>query len=265
MWRRRALSQTNNYSAMATYDTSHIIQYVDDELSADERRAFEAELERDPALAAETARYRELRSVLAERLREDPGADALKATLGDMRGRYFGGASGVGGAKVRPMLRYVIGIAASVVLIVAGWWLFGGNGPSLQELGRTEMVTSVERGGQSDSIVQKAAERFNAGQFELALPLLDQAVKADSGSQLAQFYRGVTLWQLGRLAQARVDLQKVYSSGSLLQYEAAFYLALSYAKEKNPAAALDWLSRIPDDAPIVAKARELRKMLQPAR
>jgi tetratricopeptide (TPR) repeat protein len=198
-------------------------------------------------------------------LRNGSGADALKATLGEMRSRYFGEATGGSGAKVRPMVRYVAGIAAAVVLVVAGFWLFRGNGRSLQELGRTEMVTSVERGGQSDSVLQQAAERFNAGDFERALPLLDQVVKADSGSQLARFYRGVTFWQLGRLGEARVDLQHIYNSGSVLEYEAAFYEALSYAKENDNSTALDWLSRIPDDAPVAAKARDLRQLLQPAR
>ena len=250
---------------MANYDRTYIIQYVDGELSAEERLAFEAELGRDSVLAEAVARYRELRMVLGERLAEDPGADALKATLGEMRGRYFGMATGGSGAKVRQMVRFAAGIAAAVVLVVAGWWLFRGNGRSLRELGRTEMVTSVERGGQSDSVLQEAAEWFNAGDFGRALPLLDQAVRADSGSQLARFYRGVTLWQLGRLAEARVDLQYIYNGGSVLQYEAAFYLALSYAKEKDNATALGWLARIPDDAPVAVKAKSLRKLIEPAR
>src|SRR5579863_5194712 len=250
---------------MPTFDKSHIIQYVENELPADERQAFEAELQHNPTLAAETARYRELRGELEQRLQPDAGAEALKATLRLIGGKYFGQASARPAGKVRPMLRYVMAVAAGVVLILAGFWFFRGNGPTLDELGRTEMITSLERGNHSDSVLQAAAMQFNAGQFDRALPLLDQALSVDSASQLARFYRGVTLWHRRRLPEARADLGKVYDSGSALQYAAAFYLALSYAQEKDTTSAVKWLRRIPDEAPVTAKAGQLAKLLQPAR
>jgi hypothetical protein len=250
---------------MPTFDKSYIIQYVENELPADEKQAFEAELQRNPTLAAETARYRELRGELEQRLQPDAGAEALKATLQAMRGRYFVQAPAGTAGKVRPMVRYVMAIAAAVVLTLAGIWFFRGNGPTLDELGRTEMITSMQRGDHSDSLLQEAAEQFNAGKFDRALPSLDQALKADSSSQLARFYRGVTLWHQQRLPEARADLQKVYAGGSELQYEAAFYLALSYAQEKDTVSADEWLRRIPDEAPVATKANRLAKLLQPAR
>lgn len=250
---------------MTTYDRSYIVQYVEGDLPEEERKAFESELERNAALAAETSQYRELRAMLAERLRDDEAATALQATFQEMRDRYFGQAPVVARGKVRPMARAIAGMAAAVLLVFGGIWYFRGNGAALDRLGQTEMVTSTERGEQSDSVLQAASERFNAGQFDRALPLLDQAVVADSSSQLARFYRGVTLWRLGRQPEARVDLLRVYSEGSALQSEAAFYLALSYGKEKDTATALEWLRRIPDDAPASAKAKELNRLLQPAR
>jgi tetratricopeptide (TPR) repeat protein len=250
---------------MPTFDKSYIIQYVENELPADEMQAFEAELQRNPMLAAETARCRELLNELEQRLQPDAGVEALKATLRVTSGRYFGQAPARSTAKVRPMARYVMGIAAGLVLILAGLWFFRANRPTLDELGRTEMITSLERGNRSDSVLQEAAGQFNAGQFDRALPLLDQALRVDSASQLARFYRGVTLWHRQRLPEARADLQIVYAGGSALQYEAAFYLALSYAQEKDSASAVEWLRRIPDEAPVATKADQLAKFLQPAR
>src|SRR5579863_10547999 len=112
---------------MPTFDKSYIIQYVENELPADERRAFEAELQRNPVLAAETARYRELRGELEQRLKPDAGAESLKATLQEMSGRYFGQASTRPAGKVRPILRYATAVAAGLILFVAGWWFFRGN------------------------------------------------------------------------------------------------------------------------------------------
>ena len=53
---------------MATYDKETIIRYVDDELPPEERQEFEAALQTDASLAAETTLYRELRDTLSDRL-----------------------------------------------------------------------------------------------------------------------------------------------------------------------------------------------------
>lgn len=259
---------------MPSYNSEHIIQYLTGELPQAEREGFEAEVARDPRLAAETDRYREMLKVLRERLPDDAVADGLEATLVGMREKYFGesdrGIVELPGKKrsvIIPVrtVQLVCGVAAIVIVVVSGIWLVGGGRPTLEQLGQTEMVTSVQRGEQSDTVMELAAERFNAGRFEQALPLLNEAVKADSSNQLARFYLGVTLWQLKRLAAARADLEAVYAGGSALQFEAAFYLALTYAQEKDTPSAIHWLSRIPDDAPITPKAKKLKQLLEAAR
>ncbi|HLZ88836.1 MAG TPA: tetratricopeptide repeat protein, partial [Puia sp.] len=131
-----------------------------------------------------------------------------------------------------------------------------------RRLGDTQMVGLTERGGNTDTLMQEAAGYFNHREFAKALPLLDQAVKADSTNQLALFYRGVASWHTGAIRAARSDLEKVYNGESLLRYEAAFYLALSYADEKNNDAAREWLRRIPAGAPVSARAKELETSLK---
>lgn len=256
---------------MATYDKEMIIRYVEEELSAEERRQFEADLQQDPSLAGEVALYKEVRSVLQERLKSDEGRDALRATLQGMNKKHFGTDAGAmadiaGGrreAKRISMSRWLTGMAAaaSVILAVVLLWP-SGKGNYLDSLGRTEMISTTERGGNADSLLQQAAVYFNQQQFDKALPLLDKAVKEDSSSQLALFYRGVAAWHTGAVDAARKDLKQVYKGGSLLQYEAAFYMALSYAGQKNKPAAKEWLSKIPEGTPVSEKARELDKKLE---
>jgi hypothetical protein len=69
-------------------------------------------------------------------------------------------------------------------------------------------------------------------------------------------------WHTGAVDAARKDLERVYNGGSLLQYEAAFYIALSYAGQKNNSTAKEWLNKIPEDAPISGKAKELAGQLK---
>ena len=250
---------------MATYDKEMIIRYVEEELSAEERRQFEADLQKDPSLADEVTLYREVRSVLQERLLPDEGAGRLRTTLQGMNTKYFAdGATAIPftGAKRISMTRWMTGMAAAASVILAVVLLWPSGKGSLDSLGRTEMISTTERGGNADSLLQQASVYFNQQQFDKALPLLDKAVKADSSSQLALFYRGVAGWHTGAVDAARKDLEQVYKGGSVLQYEAAFYMALSYAGQKNKPVAKLWLDKIPEGTPVSEKARELAKKLE---
>jgi len=254
---------------MATYDKEYIIRYVEGELSPEERRQFETDLREDAALEAEVSLYEELRSTLQQRLPPDERKEALMGTLRAMNKNYFktpaedAGRKVASGARRVPMVRWLAGMAAAASVILATVLLWpSGNGDALDRLGRMEMIGTAERGGNADSLLQQASVYFNREQFDKALPLLDRAVKEDSSSQLALFYRGVAAWHTGAAVAARKDLEQVFKSGSLLQYEAAFYIALIYAGEKDKAAALDWLKKIPGDAPVAEKAAALREQIK---
>ena len=244
---------------MAAYDKEFIVRYADNELSEEERRQFEADLLTDASLAAELSLYLEVRHALEQRLPPDAGADALRSTLSEFNKEYFG-------SQVRrpPRVRWIAysAAAACVVVVIGIYLLSSGNGDFIDRLGRTEMVSTESRGANADSLLQQAAVFFNNQQFDKALPLLNKAVAADSNSQLALFYRGVTEWHTGSVGLARKDLTNVYNGESLLRYEAAFYISLTYAGEKNRAAAIGWLDKIPAGTPVSSRANELRDRLK---
>ncbi|MHA4811382.1 tetratricopeptide repeat protein [Flavitalea flava] len=250
---------------MATYDKETIIRYVDNELSPEEKQQIEEDLVKDASLAGEIDLYRQLKAALQERLPHDPKGDALLGTLREMNKKYFAPSapSVEASPKVVPFRKYFTGMAAAAAVIIAVVMLWPSNREGfLEKLGHTDMISTTERGGNTDSLLQQASEFFNKQQFDRALPLLDRAVKEDSSSQLALFYRGVTQWHTGAADAARRDLEKVYDGGSALQYEAAFYMAISYAGQKNKPAALEWLKRIPEDTPVSDKAKQLKKELE---
>jgi tetratricopeptide (TPR) repeat protein len=162
-----------------------------------------------------------------------------------------------------PTLRFLSTVAAAaciIAVIIISW-------PSettrkLDQLGETSMIGITERGNQTDTLLQKASTFFNEKQFDKALPILNQAVIADSSSQLALFYRGVAAWHTGDLHVARTSLRQVYDKGSVLQNQAAYYMALTYAGEKNKTLALEWLQKIPATAPEHVKIIELEDFLK---
>ncbi|MDP4149607.1 MAG: hypothetical protein Q8927_20545 [Bacteroidota bacterium] len=250
---------------MATYDKEYIVRYIDGELTADERQEFEAELRRNPALTAEISLYRELKETLGQRLKPDEHRDALRARLAILGKSHFDRVIPLAprGARRISLNRWLAGMTAAASLIVATLLLWpSGKGDLIDKLGHTEMIGTAERGGQADSLLQQAATYFNRQEFSKALPLLDRAVKADSSDQLALFYRGIAAWHMGSTGSARQDLQHIYSSESLLRYEAAFYMALTYAAEKKNATAREWLEKIPEGTPVTKKAKELNAGLK---
>lgn len=239
---------------MATYTNEDIIRYVEEEMSLEERQKMEEDLRADATLAESIALYRQLKTTLQERL-PDEGAAALRQTLHGMRGKYFGGT-----ARVVSFRKYVVGLAAAAAILFAVVMLWPSD--YLNTYGKTQMVGATERGEGNDSLMEQASFYFNNNEFEKALPLLDQVFKKDTTNQGPLFYRGVAYLHTKSIADAQKDLERVYNGGSLFKYEAAFYLALSYAGQKNKKAAIQWLDRIPAGAPGADKAGELRRKLE---
>ncbi|HVU85039.1 MAG TPA: tetratricopeptide repeat protein [Puia sp.] len=247
---------------MATYTNEDVIRYVEGELSLEEKQKMEGDVRADASLAARVELYRQLRGTLEQRLPGGSEEEALRQTLGRMRGRYFGG----GKAKVIKMKirvdgfrKYVVGIAAAAAVLFAVVMLWPSD--YLNTYGKTQMVGVTERGEGNDSLMEQATEYFNGGKFDKAAPLLDEVYRKDSGNATALFYRGVAFLHLGEVEKARGDLGRVYAGGSLFRYEAAFYMALSYA-QKDHKTAKEWLDRIPAGAPGFDKAKELRKKIE---
>ncbi|HWB92211.1 MAG TPA: tetratricopeptide repeat protein [Puia sp.] len=239
---------------MATYDNQWIVRYVDGELSPEELGPFEAAMQTDPRLAADVDLYRQLKAILETRLPEDQTRDALTQRTARLNKQYFN--------QKKFTLRWLTTVAAACILVAIVLLWPPDYSRKLDQLGQTTMIGITERGLQTDTLLQKAATFFNQKQFEKALPLLNQAVTADSSSQLALFYRGIAAWHTGDLQLARTSLQQVYDKASVLKNDAAFYMALTYAGEKNKALASAWLRKIPTTAPEHLKASELEKVIK---
>lgn len=271
------------------YNPEDIIRYVDDELSPAEKQQMEADMQQDTVLAAGISLYRELKGTLQQRLSGADGEAALRGTLSGMNDKYFrdekrerdekhgkddrrGRDDKYGRdnkyekdnkpARVIPMRRWLTGIAAAASVLVAIVLLWPSDGGYLDKFGATQMVSPAERGSANDSVMQQAAVYFNNKEFARALPLLNDAVRADSSNQEALLYRGVASLHTGAVDAARKDLSIIAAGGTLFRFEAMFYMALSYAQQRDKVTARAWLGRIPEGAPYAEKAKELDKKLQ---
>jgi hypothetical protein len=252
------------------YSFEDIAQYAEQEMPAEERAAFEAALSTDPELQQQLALYREVGQSLQQGFTPDAQREQLKHTLQGMRSEFFAGKAGAStdttdikaAGKVVSFNRYLkvaVGIAAVLVIGLFIWNPFKGD--LYEQYSPTTMVTQVERGGHTDSVLNEATVAFNGKEFITAAVLLAEVVQQQPDNSFANFYFAVSLLESGQTRQSREVLTKVYNGTSAFKYEAAFYLALSYIKAKDEAAAKGWLEKIPADAGNYAKAQEVLKKL----
>lgn len=162
-------------------------------------------------------------------------------------------------ASVRRRRYIFAGIASVAIVAIIFLWPSPGY---IDRWGQMKMENPIERGGGTDSLLLAASVLFNKTEYEKALPLLDKALMIDSSSQVALFYRGVCLFFTGATNEARTDLRKVYNGSSVFRYEAAFFMALGYADEKNGEKTREWLKKIPPGTPVSEKAGQLKEALE---
>jgi thioredoxin-like negative regulator of GroEL len=123
------------------------------------------------------------------------------------------------------------------------------------------MISTVVMGENTDNLLKKAAVAFNKKDFTAAAGLLQQVVQLQPGNSLAAYYYGIALLQTGQTEAARKLFTDLYNGQSVFRYDAAFYMALSYLKEKNKPACREWLQKIPPDANNYARTNELMQKL----
>jgi len=242
------------------YTYHDIARYAEEQMTVEERAAFERALTTDATLQQQLALYHEVHASLQQHFSGDAQREQLQQTLQNMRGAFFSTASQP--AKVVPYKRFLLratAVAAVLLAVVFIWqpWkadLFG-------RYAGTTMMPPVERGSDTDSLLQAATIAFNSEDFSKAA-LLSAVKQQDTANSFVDFYYGIALLQTGRLPEARTMFENIYAGESAFKYEAALYQSLTYIKENNNQVAVEWLEKIPADAPVYNKAQKLLKELE---
>jgi hypothetical protein len=244
---------------MKEFDYDMISRYLDGEMNAVERTAFEEQIEQDADLKNEVALLRDVNETVKMKLYPDENEIALSNTLGDMRAEYFAGQTK---ARIVPFRRRLMMAAAAVLimaLILTVWQPWQKD--LYKQYADIQMPAAGERGAGSDVQLKQATVYFNNKNFTAAIPLFKTILKDDTQNSFVQYYYAIALLQNGEIENSRKELDSLYNGTSLFRYDAAYYMALSYLKEKNKTACAVWLNKIPADAEVYIKAQDLLKKL----
>jgi hypothetical protein len=231
--------------------------YVDGEMDAQEQKDFELQKQGDAELRQYVEQYRQASIALSRHLAPDKKLDNLKQTLGSLNQQYFKPE-----AKVVSFKNYTRRIGAVAAVLIFGLIVFNPWRKSLyEEYGTATTMSVAERGNGTETNLEKAAAYYNKKEFSQAEKLLAKEYTADAKNSLVAYYYAITLIEDKQEAKARGILQQLYNGESAFKYDAAYYMGLSYVKQKDYANAKQWLHKIPAGLAISKKAQQLEEKL----
>lgn len=241
--------------------TNHDIErYLDDEMDAAERTAFEARLQAEPELVREVELARDIHRGLAQRLRREQQEAALSATLSELGDRHFSSES----VSERPRLRLlrrkwmlISGVAAAVLLLIV-FFPFG-SGPDLNDYLHQHdplLFTQLSTDAAADlANIQAAYDRRDYAQLRQLTGAYLQLHPNDAAVQLA---KGISLYELEATAEAEEVFRNLANGDSAYKDYGSWYLALMYLQAGKEEEAKGYLRQIPaENTGLYTKAQEL--------
>jgi hypothetical protein len=247
---------------MKEFDHDMINRYLDGEMNAEEGKAFETQMQQDPDLQNEVKLTRDVLATLKIKLHPGETEMALGNSLKEMNAEFFTNKSEQ--AKIIPLSRrrWVTAVAAVFIMaLVLTVWQPWKKEDLYKQYAAIQMPGIAERGEATDSLLKTAVGNFNNKKFAEAIPAFETVLKDSAGHSFVQYYYAIALLQNDQIEKSRAQFTELYNGVSLFKYDAAFYMALSYLKEKNKTDCAAWLSKIPADAGSYGKAQELLKKL----
>lgn len=244
---------------MDKFSKQDVINYADGEMDAEVIAEFEEELNRNAELQQDLTLYRSVKSTLKGNLAPDKADEDFKATLNKLTQKHFKTKKPVAKVIAFNKIWYAAAILVIGLLVWAPW-----NTNLYSKYGDTEMVSFAERGNNTQTELIKATDAYNAERYQEAEDLLSPLVEKDPANDMLRFYLAVAQLKSSTktsLSIARSNLTTVATKESLLKYDAIFFVALSYLKEKNTEDCKIWLNKIPADADVYEKAQKLLKDL----
>ncbi len=239
------------------FDIKDIIRFSEGEMEAKERLDFEQALQTDQNLKNDYDLYNQVNGTLRAKFNTQPADIEFKQKLKEFNTKYFTKGREV---PVRKLKTNRFFYAAAVILLALFIWA-PWNQNLYNKYSGTQMVSVAERGTANETLLSEATQAFNSKDFYTAKSKLKSLLESDTNNDMLKFYYGISLLETNEILNSRTHLDAVFNGESVFKDEAAFYMALSYVKEKNNNAAKAWLEKVSSDSAVFEKAQELKARL----
>ena len=225
-------------------------QYLENELSAEEKTDFEKQLTEDQEFASAFEIFKELNLHLENKFGNANELKAFKKNLKSVSKQHFKTKK----PKVVAFKPWQYAIAASVAILV-GLFVFQNINPSFDDYNNPEIATFVERGDINENL-KLAQDAFNAKNYKEAILHFETILKESKSPEIQYFY-AVSLLENDEFQKADANLLELQSGTSVYKNKATWYLALSKLKQKEYDSCKAILQTIPDDYEDYDQVQEL--------
>ncbi|HRI20381.1 MAG TPA: hypothetical protein PLA68_05485 [Panacibacter sp.] len=260
-----------------TEEQYHIIdQYINNGLTGDALTAFEEQLMQDAELAETVKVFRMLNSEMPAVLKNKTGGSELKKNLEQISAPHFKNQEPPV-IKINKNKWYKLTAVAAMLIAMAGivlWELSKNNNPdlyaayighetiSLTSRGNINQENLTSLGNINQEDLAKAAGYYNTQQYAAVIPLIEQALQQDTGNKQYQVILSRCYIENNSYEKADKLLSAVASGNSAYKYEAVWLTAMAYLKQKQTAACIAALQKIPNGEDRYIEAQELIGVLK---
>lgn len=225
-------------------------QYLENELSVEEKTIFEKQLSEDTEFASAFEIFKELNLHLENKFGNEQELKDFKKNLKSISKEHFKTKK----IKVVAFKPWQYAIAASVAILV-GLFVFQNINPSFEDYNNPEMATFIERGDVNENL-KLAQDAFNAKNYKAAIPHFETVLNAAKSPEIQYFY-AISLLEDNQFQKAETNLLELKSGTSIYKNKATWYLALSKLKQKDYKSCKEILSKIPEDFEDYDQVQEL--------
>lgn len=201
-------------------------QYLQGEMTVEEKDSFEKQLSEDHELSSEFETFKEVQLRLKNKFEFEEEREAFKTNLNEISDKHFNTSK----PKVVLMRPWYYAAAASVIILF-GLFFFDYNNPTFADYDNPETAAFVER-GDTNATLKEAQAAFNDGRYKEAIPLFEEILKENNTPEIQYFY-GVSLLEESKYPKAEAVFNELRSGTSVYKEKATWNLALSKLKQKK--------------------------------
>ncbi|MEP6700922.1 MAG: hypothetical protein ABJA85_06390 [Bacteroidota bacterium] len=216
-----------------------IIKYLDDEMSADEKAAFEKQLKLDAGLYARLESLRLSRDAISY-YGINEKVTRIRMQLEETQSSESSKKAKI--IQMRKPLLYNIAVAATVILVLIGLKTFWLNSVTPEKIYQQTYVSYslgiARSGSQNHTLIEKAWQQKD---YEKIIQLAPQStLKANE-----QLLLGLSYLEKNQLAEAITQMEKMQQMpDKTYSQDIEFYLSLAYLKNKEFEKSLSLLKKI---------------------
>jgi hypothetical protein len=226
-------------------------QYLQNEMTTEEKTDFEKQLAEDSEFASEFETFKSVQFQLDNKFGFEQEREAFKENLAQISDKHFNKNK----PKVIGLKAWYFAAAASVAVLFGLFFFNYNQNPVFADYNHPEQASFSER-GVADKTLKEAETAFNERKYNTAIPLFEGILKEKTTPEIQYFY-GVSLLEESNYKQAEAVFSELTAGTSVYKEKAKWSLALSKLKQKDYKACKEVLQTISEDYEGYDEVQEL--------